>query len=254
MIDSGVVTSKPDPNTVSAVMIQWGGSNFLTFSICTTRSHEGASDITEHPVEDGANISDHVRPQLDHITVEAFVSNDPVEGPGSFNAVTLDAPQYHPPLLSSILGAVETGATAVQGGLTGAAALAVTAIPGFLGNGVSDTPTAQLWTFDDDFDAVKDTLDQLRLFKTQSKKLTVITPEHTYNNMVLESFTVQKDHGTGTGAQLTMSFKQLLIAQTSTVPSPITNLPRAKSPVNKGSKAPTDTTQQDSSLLFDITH
>jgi hypothetical protein len=220
-------------------MIQYEGSNFLTFDVCLTRTHEGSSEITQHPVEDGANIADHVRPNLDAITIEWFVSNAPIAGTGSFSSKTLDAPQYHAPLLNSILQGAATAATAVQGGLTGAASLAVTALPGLFG-GIDEHPTVNLWQFDAEFDAVKDTLDQLRIFKRDSTILTVITPEHTYENMVLESFSIEKNHENGTGASVTMGLKQLLIVQTQTVTVPSTALPRAKTPVRKGAKAPVD--------------
>jgi len=38
-----------------------------------------AADTPEHPVEKGANIADHVKPELTRVRLDVFVSNSPVE-------------------------------------------------------------------------------------------------------------------------------------------------------------------------------
>lgn len=43
-----------------------------------SESHMGEVEITEHPVEQGANVSDHARPKPDILTIEGMVSNTPV--------------------------------------------------------------------------------------------------------------------------------------------------------------------------------
>src|ERR1700722_5899376 len=236
--------------TVSAVMLQWDTTNFLTFDVCTTRTHEGSSDVTEHPVETGANIADHIRPNLDKITLEVFVSNSPLYGTGTNLPQTLFAPQFHPSTSLTYLQLAEDAATAVEGGpLTAVALLATGALP----SGPPEVLNVSTWQFTSLFDAVKDTLDQLRLFKKNSTLLTVITPEHTYSNMALESYSVSKTQDSGTGGNITMSLKEVLIVATTTT----TNVPqaaviRATPKVNKGAKAPVDVTTQDSSLLENL--
>jgi hypothetical protein len=42
-----------------------------------SESHVGEVDITEHPVEEGFNVSDHSRPKPDALTLEGIVSNTP---------------------------------------------------------------------------------------------------------------------------------------------------------------------------------
>lgn len=43
-----------------------------------SESHVGEVEVTEHPVEQGANVTDHVRPKPDTLTIEGFVSNTPL--------------------------------------------------------------------------------------------------------------------------------------------------------------------------------
>ena len=48
--------------------------------------HSKANDITEHPVEVGTNISDHIRRRPERITVRGIVSNTPIVIGASFRA------------------------------------------------------------------------------------------------------------------------------------------------------------------------
>lgn len=43
-----------------------------------SESHVGEVEVTEHPVEQGANISDHARPKPETLSIEGVVSNTPV--------------------------------------------------------------------------------------------------------------------------------------------------------------------------------
>lgn len=50
----------------------------LRFDVVTSENHDSTNIITEHPVEEGADISDHVRPELDRVSIEAYVTNKPL--------------------------------------------------------------------------------------------------------------------------------------------------------------------------------
>jgi hypothetical protein len=46
---------------------------------CTiSESHEASVTVTKHPVEDGAKITDHARPEPVTLTIEGMVSNTPI--------------------------------------------------------------------------------------------------------------------------------------------------------------------------------
>lgn len=50
----------------------------LEFDAVMAETHLAQADVTEHPVEVGANISDHVRPKLRVVTTEILITNTPV--------------------------------------------------------------------------------------------------------------------------------------------------------------------------------
>lgn len=43
-----------------------------------SESHVGEVDVTEHPIEQGADIADHARPKPDTLNIEGLVSNTPI--------------------------------------------------------------------------------------------------------------------------------------------------------------------------------
>src|SRR5438132_10006682 len=50
----------------------------LELDAAIAEMHSGANEITDHPVEDGADITDHVRVKPDTVTIEGIISNTPV--------------------------------------------------------------------------------------------------------------------------------------------------------------------------------
>lgn len=62
----------------------------LEFDVITGESHEIGATVSEHPVEEGANIADHVRPDLQRLKIKAYVTDTPINqvtqlgiGPGT---------------------------------------------------------------------------------------------------------------------------------------------------------------------------
>lgn len=45
---------------------------------CLEETHQLVNTITDHPVENGVNITDHSRPEPDRVTLRCFVSNTPL--------------------------------------------------------------------------------------------------------------------------------------------------------------------------------
>ena len=45
---------------------------------CLEETHQFNNQVTDHPVESGANISDHSRPEPDRVTLRCFISNTPL--------------------------------------------------------------------------------------------------------------------------------------------------------------------------------
>jgi hypothetical protein len=52
-------------------------SKTLDIDATVKESHKSGVDVTDHPVEQGINVSDHARPKPDEVTLEGIVSNTP---------------------------------------------------------------------------------------------------------------------------------------------------------------------------------
>jgi hypothetical protein len=55
-----------------------GGTNLIAFSVVLDESWEEDAEVTEHPVEVGANVADHVRVALVKCTLKIFNTNEPI--------------------------------------------------------------------------------------------------------------------------------------------------------------------------------
>lgn len=51
----------------------------LELDATLSETHSSESEVTEHPVETGSNIVDHVRPKPESLTLEGIISNTPVD-------------------------------------------------------------------------------------------------------------------------------------------------------------------------------
>jgi hypothetical protein len=59
----------------------------ITMHAVPQETHSLANEITDHPVEEGFNASDHSRPQTDRVTFEARISNTPLSTSQATEAV-----------------------------------------------------------------------------------------------------------------------------------------------------------------------
>jgi len=51
----------------------------LTLDVATVVEHRFDAEVTDHPVSEGENISDHVTPQPDAVTVTGIISRTPID-------------------------------------------------------------------------------------------------------------------------------------------------------------------------------
>jgi hypothetical protein len=70
--------SRPTPSAYLSWTPTGGALQVLVFDAVVTEGWELNAEVTEHPVEVGPDIADHVRVKLALCTLEVFVSNEPV--------------------------------------------------------------------------------------------------------------------------------------------------------------------------------
>lgn len=189
------------------------GSLIVTFDLTISEGHEMTSEVTEHPVEVGSNISDHVRPNPQALTLELYVTNTPIEdiGRGSVGLIEMQLPRYTPPLAPT---------------------------PGFLfSQRIEDPPVplrVQVLQFDQPFDRVKEVHDTLLDLWTKGATMSVVTSVRTYDTMVLTS--VKMPRNEPGGATFSLDLKQIRTVTTATVKAPAPAEKRGAPGVGKGSQ------------------
>ena len=68
-----------------STLLRWtaadGAEVVLDLDVATAEGYESSAEVTEHPVETGSAIADHVRPANDTISLEGIISNAPIRIP-----------------------------------------------------------------------------------------------------------------------------------------------------------------------------
>jgi hypothetical protein len=58
-----------------------GAPQSIDIDCAVTVTFECASEVTDHPVETGSSVADNIRTHNDTVTLEALISNQPIEMP-----------------------------------------------------------------------------------------------------------------------------------------------------------------------------
>lgn len=189
----------------------------------TSTRHQLRAQATEHPVESGEDVADHVLPGLDRVTVEAFVSNQPTDPfadeSGGFEIKSLDIPKYEPrPPLNPVGALTSVVSSAVDSLLSGGGKVDVT-----------------LLTFGDGLNLPRFFYEGMKNLQDRAVLVRVLTKVREYENMIVESIEPVQDNTTGDGVRFVIEFKEVRIVETEVVAAPVES--RAFKQQNRGSKA-----------------
>lgn len=207
--------------------IYWDGGQ-LYFDVTISETHESRLAITEHPVENGADVTDNARRELDRITLEVFVSNSPIVDKNGFGGSQKKI-QIDPPKPSFTVPINPAGA------LTSLAGAALDAAAGALFGG-PDPIKVDVFTFDTPFDAVAFTRAWLSWLQDFSKLVTVVTSKATYENMLLESHELKRTRQEADGGAFRLTFKQVRTVSLAFADAPLPTDPRGQGATQKGQK------------------
>lgn len=211
----------------------------MSFDAVLSEEHDRGAIVTDHPVEQGTNIVDNVRPLPDRITLDVFVSNSPINSPDADRQpLTLDLPQ---PGQGSFLA----GGTSA---IIGSAAQALLSVIGF---GKPPNNTALVDQFYGDTDYVQNAFDQLTTLQSTATLLSVITPHVTYTNMVIENVKMHRGPSTGTSANITIELREVVIVYSAVVAAPLPSIPRGAPTASTGAQATKPASEQKASLAKD---
>jgi len=208
-----------------------GQSYTITLDASVRETHTASSTVTDHPVERGSAVSDHIRPDPDTLTMEAWISNTPHFLPGDHMGGVVMAD-------NEVRGAQITAGDRVNGapfggaavGLVGSLAPVPTALLGQLGT--SEYTTGVVTGFSAPFDRVTECYKELLRIRSDGVLVRVLTTLRAYSNLALTSLEVTREARSGNALQLSLAFKHVRYGSTRNEPVP--KLPTK--PAEKGSK------------------
>lgn len=241
----------------SRVNIAWKGDTGQTFSLeidaTTSEQHEAANTVTDHPVEQGASISDHVRQNPNALTISGVISNTPVYLPKDHAGGARDATQK----VTAQWDGYDSRGTAKGAPKTLGDALPVPPLLGAISIGLGDEAkigqlvsggslTATVSTFSVPFNRVKDCDEALLDVRNKGLLCVVTTRLRTYERMAIESYSAPVAADTGDALVFTIAFKQVGSGTTETVPVPA--LPTKKK--SKGAISKVESSEPESTSLL----
>lgn len=218
-----------------------GATKILYFDAVTESSHQLQSEVVEHQVEIGVDVTDHIRPKVPRVTLSTFVSNHPIVsqdeigakiastgGPvigelvgvqkGSVTGQQLFIPQVAPTLQPNPQSIVLNILSAVGSALVGA-----------------KTYNVNVLTFDQEFDNVKDVYQALEKARIESQLFNIVTTVRTYSSMALEDFNLTNSAG-NSGGMFHLELKQVRLVSAKSVTLPKPKEVNATTTINKGAK------------------
>lgn len=198
----------------------------IAFDVIENELHESVVEITDHPVETGVNITDHIRPLPKRLSLTAYTSNtpvvvNPITERGEVRALRLDIPQWTPPIGFTPGALFRSAIAAIDGAIFGS--------PEF---------TATLLVFPDFFDAIVETHEVLLELQTNGVLLQIVTGLRTYDDMVIERVAAPRGAGDA-GIAFGIDIRQIRVVESGQVtapPVPADDVPGGKPLENKGAQ------------------
>lgn len=232
---------------MAVILYDVGGElRSVLFDATIKETHGNAGTATEHPVETGANISDHFIKSRNRVSLEVQVTNTPITNLGVDGVDGAVAPLD----VSSVARQLVAGAS-VAGDTGGALEAVSTALLPFpvaraLRNIPPPTVTPATWEerakthsasvlqFSQPFDRVAAVRTILKELQDAGSLLSVITAVDQYDQMVLENMeTVRADRDS---VDMILDFVEVITVESQIVDVPDPVEPRGKKKTNAGAQ------------------
>jgi hypothetical protein len=262
-----------------------GEACFFYPDLVISEEWDAATTVTEHPVEQGADVVDHVRVELVRCVLTIFATNEPI-GPNmwdtpSVSGVSLQGGTWTSTAIpTSVTAQVWNAELAAKGALLAAGAGIGGAVGGTAGTLVGgaigaiagslvqahevDTQTAistygateeiargvaHVQQFSTPQDYVQLTIDLIAFLKNTTQIVCLNGSKQTILSMVIEDFSYTRSEDEGTGALITIGLKEIRFVQTQTTTAPLPTFPGATTPTKAGQQNPGDGTPQQQAVV-----
>lgn len=195
----------------------------VTFDVIENELHESVVEVSDHPVEVGVNVSDHVRPLPERLSLTAYTTNTPIAiNPftqrGEHKAIALNVPQWTVPV-EPTPGALYRAGLQALGSLFG-----------------EPERVATVLVYADAFNAIYETFEILQELQTNAVLLQIVTPIKVYEDMILERVAAPRNAGDA-GVAFGLDVRQLRVVESGQVaapPVPADDVPGGHPLLNKG--------------------
>lgn len=230
----------------------FGTTNVVEFDATLSEKHDSGARATEHPVEEGANTTDHVRPELDVVSLEGIITNTPLNDASarflddSGRLVSRVAPLFGAPGPITLQGGTsqQTAAGSLRGGFVspviipfyGRPAAQPTFVPGArrqVQNNVSGTSMH----FSPPTDRVKEVYSVLQFLCTSGVEVKLVTDLREYPTMLITQ--LSSPRAPMDAMIFSMSLRQVRYAETDVAQVKLTKKvaeKRAEKTVTQGAK------------------
>lgn len=192
----------------------------LALDATVSENYNVPARVTQHPVENAVDITDHVILAPRTLSIRGVISETPfnIEGQGS-GVISTVAAQIGNQLTGNTLG----GLTAT---LAASKTLAGVLRPRTVTNGVLPGDTTRL----------RDATTELLNLRNSKIPVTIVTGLQRYENYLLVSFTVERNNQTGGSIEVSLEFSEFVLANSQTVSITIPKIKAAVQSSNQGRK------------------
>lgn len=193
----------------------------IDFDATLRELHSATAQPTEHPVEVGVDLTDHVRPDRARISCDVFVTNTPI------GQIAKDLGGVNSQLQLTKTERVMTKSAQVSGGAfsvrpPGAPTLffPVQVTPAERSDRTS-VVAGNVLQFPVQFDRVRDVYEKLETLRRAGTPVAVLSSLRDYDSMVISSLSAPRDHNDSVTFQLELTEVRFAESQTIDAPVPL---------------------------------
>lgn len=226
-----------------------GQKRVLWLEAATEITTGGEAEITENPVEEGADLADHMRVKRPKVDATFIVSNEPIYTYQNLRSVVPE----HDKFIGAKSGSVKEKELTVERAekpfsVSNAIDAAAGALVSLFSKPKPLTKTAL--EFSAPFNLVTEISDELQFIQENKIKGTLYTTTRVRENMVLASYTETRNRTFGTGAEFKVTFREIGIATAVRTKAPSPSVVKANQPKQLGKQGTPDAAQKPEASLL----
>jgi len=173
----------------------------IVVDVTIEENHSDTAMITEHPVESGGSVSDHVKKNPDRLTAVVFVTDTPIISPNVDGANGSTGPLDLEGASSRFTKYAKSGEAAEQ-------------------KTTSYQKSVNVLSFPDGVDRVRAVYDAFRRAKDEGVIFSVITSLREYESLVIADISAPKSAKSGGSVTMTIEFREFRFVSTETIDAP----------------------------------